>query len=57
MLYKNKKNGKLYTYLNTCINATNSLDGQQMVLYTKDNLLFVREKSEFFNKFDLWIEE
>lgn len=57
MLYKNKKNGKLYTYLNTCINATNSLDGQQMVLYTKDNLLFVREKNEFFNKFDLWIEE
>ena len=57
MLYRNNKNGKLYTYLTTCINATNSSDGQEMILYAKDDLLFVREKQEFFKKFTLWIEE
>ena len=35
-----------------CINCTNQQDGQLMVLYTKDDLLFVREKQEFFDKFE-----
>ena len=52
MRFRNKKNGMIYTYIEEVINCTNQQDGQVMVLYTKDNLLFVREKEEFYKKFD-----
>ena len=52
MKFRNKKNNQIYTYLNEVINCTNSHDGQRMVLYTKDDLLFVRDKEEFFCKFE-----
>lgn len=54
--FKHKKSGKFYTVLGTVINATNSNDGQKMILYTGEDLfgkyrLFVRDRAEFFNKF------
>ena len=42
----------IYTYIEEVINCTNEQDGQVMILYTKDNLLFVREKEEFYKKFE-----
>lgn len=52
MQFRNKKNSLIYKYMGECINCTNQQDGQLMVLYTKDDLLFVREKQEFFDKFE-----
>ena len=57
--YVNKKNGNAYFAEQVVTNATNNLDGQQMVLYYpcgKDNTPhwtrpFVREYTEFLEKF------
>lgn len=47
-----KKTGNTYTVITSnVINCTNAQDGQQMVLYTKDGMWFVREKKEFEEKF------
>ena len=47
-----KKTGNVYTVITSnVINCTNAQDGQQMVLYTKDGMWFVREKKEFEEKF------
>ena len=52
-VYRNKKNGKLYTVTDEAINATNAQDGQQMIAYrSSDGQLYVREKAEFLAKFD-----
>lgn len=51
--YRNKKNQKTYTVLNSeVINCTNEVDGQRMVLYSIDGKQFVREYGEFMAKFD-----
>ena len=48
----NIKNGSIYTINNTnIINTTNDVDGQIMIEYYKDNMYFVREISEFLEKF------
>jgi len=48
-----KKTGNKYIVLSdTIINCTNKDDGQRMVLYTRNDMLFVREYSEFREKFD-----
>ena len=52
MKFINKKNNMIYTYIDEAINCTNEQDGQIMILYTKDNMLFVREKKEFYAKFE-----
>lgn len=52
MKFKNKKTGMIYTYIDEVINCTNEQDGQIMILYTKDDMLFAREKEEFYNKFE-----
>lgn len=62
---KNKKTGKLYRILREdIINATNDKEDELMVLYMPIDLLnisdddrpeFVREKKEFYQKFDLMI--
>jgi len=55
MLYKNKKNGKLYGTIGTALNATNAQDGQAMILYApleENTVPFVREHAEFFEKFE-----
>lgn len=50
--FKNNKNQETYTMISdNIINATNSSDGQLMVLYSKHGKFFVREKQEFFEKF------
>ena len=55
--FKNIKNGNIYEVIREdVINCTNANDGQTMVLYKSEkspDLLFVREKSEFLQKFEL----
>ena len=51
-LYRNKKNKEVYTYLYECINCTNMNYGQIMVVYKKGDMIFCREKEEFFEKFE-----
>ena len=53
--YRNIKNGNFYEVIREdVINCTNANDGQIMVMYKSlehPELLFVREKSEFYIKF------
>ena len=55
--YRNIKNQNIYEVIREdVINCTNANDGQTMVLYKSEkspDLLFVREKSEFLQKFEL----
>ncbi|MCF8354327.1 MAG: hypothetical protein K9H48_07725 [Melioribacteraceae bacterium] len=60
--YTHIKTGNLYFVEGVVVNATNSQDGQLMVLYgpSGSNKLFVREISEFFQKLpkiyiNIWI--
>ena len=54
--YRNIKNGNIYEVIrDDVINCTNANDNQIMVMYKSlehPELLFVREKSEFFVKFE-----
>jgi len=51
--YIHKKTGGSYFVTGEAINATNANDGQVMIIYTKDHqIFFVREKSEFYEKFE-----
>lgn len=61
-LVKNKKNKKMYRILQEdIVNKTNSNDGQIMIMYAPVdeikkkvlNKYFVREKNEFYDKFEL----
>jgi hypothetical protein len=51
---RNKKTGQKYIIQERCINTTNNVDGQKMVVYTSYDKgeLFVREESEFQEKFE-----
>ena len=53
--FKHLKTGNIYTMLrDDIINCTNANDEQIMVLYKREDkpdLLFVREKEEFYKKF------
>ena len=52
--YINNKTGNFYYYQGTIINATNSNDGQVMVLYKNEyGELFCRELNEFKEKFTI----
>lgn len=51
-LFVHKKTGKIYAVLGNAINATNSEDGQKMVVYRNAaGALFAREVAEFYCKF------
>lgn len=50
--YRNKKNGKIYIVLGKVTDCTNERDGTVCILYTDETKLFVREKTEFFEKFE-----
>lgn len=54
MLYRNKKNGKLYSVIGQAINCTNAQDGQRMVIYELPgcDFTFVRCLYEFQEKFE-----
>ena len=55
-IYRHKKTGKLYVVLNMeVINCTNANDDQIMVAYKNKEFkdLFVREKNEFLERFEL----
>ena len=50
---RNRKNGKLYKVLATATCATNGQENAQMVVYlSATNELFVREITEFEDKFE-----
>lgn len=50
--YRHNKTGNMYTMISEAIDATNSRDGQVVVIYqNKKGEFFVREKSEFLQKF------
>lgn len=49
--YTNVKNGKLYRVICKAINATNSRDGEIVVIYCDDQNTYVREIEEFKLKF------
>ena len=50
--YRNKKNGKIYIVFGEVIDCTNERDGTICILYNDGQKLFVREKKEFFEKFE-----
>lgn len=50
--YRNKKNGKTYIVLGEVVDCTNERDGTICILYNDGLKLFVREKNEFFEKFE-----
>ena len=54
--FRNIKNGNIYEVIREdVINCTNANDNQIMVLYKNEEhseMLFVREKSEFYIKFE-----
>lgn len=51
------KTGKIYTFCREIINVTYANDGQVMMMYSRGNEFFVREKEEFLTKFVKIIEE
>ena len=49
----NKKNRNIYNYLGEVIDCTNKRGNEVLcVLYEREGILFVREKNEFFEKFE-----
>lgn len=48
-----KKTGHVYTVVSFAINATNKDDGREMIIYERNEELFVREIGEFVEKFSL----
>ena len=54
--FKHLKTGNTYEMIRDDVkNCTNANDGQTMVLYKRDgfpDLIFVREKEEFYQKFE-----
>lgn len=54
-IFRNKKNGKMYIALHTCINAANENSGQEMIIYIcsdkEDKNIYVREVNEFYDTF------
>ena len=55
---RNKKTGNTYIFLDVIINTTNTQHGQKMVLYrTENGMEFVRDLSEFCEKFELKVTE
>lgn len=53
MQARNIKTGDIYHILGTAINVTNSEDGTVMVVYERENNMFVRELHEFVIKFEI----
>lgn len=51
--FVHKKTGNIYYVLfENVLDATNARPGNKVVLYSKDDLLFVRDAEEFFEKFE-----
>lgn len=49
-----KKTGNKYQVIvNEAIDCTNVRDGTPVVIYYRDGMFFVREKVEFFEKFEI----
>ena len=60
MRYRNKKNGNTYRMLARGIDTTNGRNGTLVVVYCPDDnshSIYVRDESEFFQKFDCISDE
>jgi hypothetical protein len=54
-IWRNKKTGELYRIYDKAIDCTNERDGINVIIYglkSNDNQTFVREESEFYEKFE-----
>lgn len=54
-IWRNKKSGDLYRIYDKAIDVTNERDGLNVIVYgpkSNDNQTFVREESEFYEKFE-----
>jgi len=54
-IWRNKKTGELYQIYDKAIDVTNERDGLKVIIYglkSSDNQTFVREESEFYEKFE-----
>jgi hypothetical protein len=49
---KHIKTGNIYTVLGEATDATNSRSGHVVVIYARDGRIFVREVTEFAEKFE-----
>ncbi len=53
--WRNKKTGELYRVYGKALDVTNRRDNLKMIIYSpksNDNQTFVREESEFYEKFE-----
>jgi hypothetical protein len=50
---KHIKTGDIYTVLHSALDATNHREGNQVVVYTKNDIIFVRDLIEFIAKFEI----
>lgn len=50
---KHIKTGDIYTVLYTALDATNGREYPQVVVYTKNDMMFVRDLREFIAKFEV----
>lgn len=55
LIYRNKKKGTLYSVIGPAIDATNSRNGNRVVVYKScdDGMLYVRDEDEFAVKFEM----
>lgn len=55
MVSKNIKTGEIYVVSTfNAINATNSQDGERVVIYSRAGAVYVREVKEFLEKFHVY---
>jgi hypothetical protein len=47
------KTGNIYTLLHVATDATNDREGTSVAVYSIDDKVYVRDLSEFLNKFEL----
>jgi hypothetical protein len=52
MKVKHLKTGNIYEVVGEAIDATNAHRGQEVVIYRRDGQTYVREKGEFWQKFE-----
>lgn len=50
--YRHKKTGNIYKVTGIALNTTDERDGQRMVIYTRGGMTFVRDRTEFREKFE-----
>ncbi len=53
-MYRNKKTGNLYQVIeHAATGCGDKLNGMELTVYVRDNVMYVREKGNFEAKFDV----